>query len=80
MTLENAETILSQGYENSWNVVTAHQFMNWEHSCQRVAHVQSIYKQISSAQCRSRKLDSFLWADTSLRLFCIPFHDLGLPH
>ncbi|RMY81350.1 hypothetical protein D0861_08341 [Hortaea werneckii] len=40
--LDNAVTILSHGFENSWNVVTTHQFKNWKHFDQRIAHVQAL--------------------------------------
>ncbi|KAI7261945.1 hypothetical protein KC335_g10470 [Hortaea werneckii] len=40
--LDNAVTILSHGFENSWNVVTTHQYKNWKHFDQRIAHVQAL--------------------------------------
>jgi len=40
--LDNAVTILSHGFENSWNVVTTHQYENWRHFELRVAHVQAL--------------------------------------
>lgn len=40
--LDDAITILSHGFENSWNVVTTHQFENWRHFELRTAHVQAL--------------------------------------
>lgn len=50
-TLNSAISILSHGFDNSWNVVTTHQFMNWGHCELRIAHVQALI-----SKCRQFKI------------------------
>lgn len=57
--LDNAVTILSNGFENSWNVVTTHQFNNWGHCELRITHVQALMKKSKQFGLTSKKPAAF---------------------
>ena len=57
--LDVAVIILGQGFENTWNKVTSHQFTAWKQCALRIAHSRSLIKQSQRYRLHSKDPENF---------------------
>lgn len=59
VTLDAAIVLLGQGFENTWNKVTNHQFSAWEKCEVRVPHIKALISKSQKLGCRATDAKAF---------------------